>query len=66
MSLPFTNQLINLMAALLLLIAFAMLSQRRILPLIHLFALQGLVLAVNTFIVAHRHPPARTCTSPRC
>jgi hydrogenase-4 component E len=53
MSLSFTNQLIDLMAALLLLIAFAMLSQRRILRLIHLFALQGLVLSVNTFIVAY-------------
>jgi hydrogenase-4 component E len=53
MSLSFTNQLIDVMAALLLLIAFAMLSQRRILRLIHLFALQGLVLSVNTFIVAY-------------
>jgi hydrogenase-4 component E len=53
MSLSFTNQLIDLMAALLLLIAFAMLSQRRILRLIRLFALQGLVLSVNTFIVAY-------------
>ena len=53
MSLSFTNQLIDLMAALLLLIAFAMLSQRRILRLIHLFAAQGLVLAVNTVIVAY-------------
>lgn len=44
--------LINLMAALLLLIAFAMLSQRRILRLIYLFAVQGLVLSVNTAIVA--------------
>ena len=52
MSLPFINQLIDLMAALLLLIAFAMVSQRRILRLIHLFAFQGLVLSVNTFIVA--------------
>jgi hydrogenase-4 component E len=52
MSLSFTNQLIDLMAALLLLIAFAMVSQRRILRLIHLFALQGLVLSINTFIVA--------------
>src|SRR5262249_36388802 len=51
--LSFTNQLIDLMAALLLLIAFAMLSQRRILRLIHLFAAQGLVLSVNTFIVAY-------------
>jgi len=52
MSAPFTDQLIDLMAALLLLIAFAMLSQRRILRLIHMFALQGLVLAINTVIVA--------------
>lgn len=53
MSGSFTNQLIDSMAALLLLIAFAMLAQRRILRLIHLFAAQGLVLAVNTFIVAY-------------
>jgi hydrogenase-4 component E len=52
LSLSFTHQLTDVMAALLLLIAFAMVSQRRILRLIHLFALQGLVLSVNTFIVA--------------
>ena len=46
------TQLINLMAALLLLIAFAMLAQRRILSLIYLFAWQGGVLAVNSVIVA--------------
>lgn len=46
------NQLINMMAALLLLIAFAMLSQRRIVPLIHLFAWQGAVLAASSAIVA--------------
>ncbi|MGH8629513.1 MAG: formate hydrogenlyase [Burkholderiales bacterium] len=45
-------QLINLFAALMLLIAFAMLSQRRILNLIHLFATQGAVLTANTFLVA--------------
>ena len=50
---PFSAQLINLMAALLLLIAFAMLSQRRIQTLIYLFAWQGLVLAVNSVIVAY-------------
>ncbi len=49
----FSIQLINLLAALLLLIAFAMLSQRRILSLINLFALQGLVLTLSTFIVAY-------------
>jgi hydrogenase-4 component E len=49
----FSGQLINLMAALLLLIAFAMLSQRRILSLIYLFAWQGFVLALSTTIVAY-------------
>jgi hydrogenase-4 component E len=52
MTLPWTHQLINLMACWLLLIAFAMVSQRRILRLIYLFALQGLVLSVNTAVVA--------------
>lgn len=54
----FSGQLINMFAALLLLIAFAMLSQRRILSLINLFALQGLVLSVSTLFVAyssHQH-----------
>ncbi|MEQ1774858.1 MAG: formate hydrogenlyase [Burkholderiales bacterium] len=49
---PMSVQLINLMAALMLLIAFAMLAQRRILSLIYLFAWQGAVLAVNSLIVA--------------
>ena len=49
----FAQQLINLFAALLLLIAFAMLSQRRILSLINLFALQGLVLSASTAVVAY-------------
>lgn len=54
----FTGQLINFLAALLLLIAFAMLSQRRILSLIYLFAWQGLVLAVSTTVVAYStHQP---------
>jgi hydrogenase-4 component E len=45
-------QLINLLAAVLLLLAFAMLSQRRILSLINLFAAQGLVLFFATMLVA--------------
>lgn len=53
MSIPFSAQIINSLAALLLLIAFAMLSQRRILSLINLFAWQGLVLAASTFVVAY-------------
>ena len=48
----FANQMINLLAALLLLIAFAMLSQRRVLTLIYLFAWQGFVLVLSTTIVA--------------
>ena len=53
MQTPLTLQFINLLAALLLLISFAMLSQRRILSLINLFALQGFVLALSTFVVAY-------------
>jgi len=48
-----SGQIVNLLAALLLLIGFAMLSQRRILTLIHLFAWQGVVLAASTLIVAY-------------
>jgi hydrogenase-4 component E len=51
-SLPLSHQFINLFAALLLLLAFAMLSQRRILSLINLFALQGFVLVLSTVVVA--------------
>jgi hydrogenase-4 component E len=53
MDIPLTGQVINMCAALLLLIAFAMLSQRRILSLINLFALQGLILAISTSVVAY-------------
>ncbi len=54
----FTGQLINFLAALLLLIAFAMLSQRRILSLIYLFAWQGFILALSTTVVAYStHQP---------
>jgi hydrogenase-4 component E len=45
-------QIVNLLAALLLLLAFAMLSQRRILSLINLFAAQGFVLFLSTVLVA--------------
>ena len=51
--LSLSGQLINLFAAILLLIAFAMLSQRRVLSLINLFAWQGMVLAVSTTVVAY-------------
>ncbi|HSM98659.1 MAG TPA: formate hydrogenlyase [Gallionella sp.] len=49
----YSIQFINLLASMLLLIAFAMLSQRRILSLINLFAWQGLVLSLSTFVVAY-------------
>ena len=48
----FGGQLINLCAAIMLLLGFAMLSQRRILTLINLFMMQGLVLFSSTLIVA--------------
>ncbi len=53
MPMSYTVQFINLLAALLLLIVFAMLAQRRILSLVNLFAWQGAVLALSTFVVAY-------------
>jgi hydrogenase-4 component E len=47
------TQLINLFAAILLMLSFAMLAQRRILSLIHLFALQGLAVVGATTVVAY-------------
>jgi hydrogenase-4 component E len=49
---PLYAQFINLLAAILLLLAFAMLTQRRLLSLVDLFALQGVALAISTAIVA--------------
>ena len=49
---PLSAQLINLCAALILLLAFAMLAQRRVLKLIDLFALQGFTLFLSTLVVA--------------
>lgn len=52
------SQLINLFAAVLLLLAFAMISQRRVLSLIHLFTLQGAALATATALVGYAtHQP---------
>ena len=48
----FTGQIVNLFASFLLLLSFAMLSQRRILSLINLFALQGLALVGSTLTMA--------------
>ena len=52
MALSLPSQFINLLAAMMLLIAFAMLSQRRVLTLINLFAVQGLTLTLSTLLVA--------------
>ncbi|WP_310446854.1 formate hydrogenlyase [Thiobacillus sp.] len=52
MSLSYPLQVVNLLAALLLLISFAMLSQRRVVGLITLFAWQGAALATSTAIIA--------------
>jgi hydrogenase-4 component E len=48
-----SGQIVNLLAAFLLLVAFAMLSQRRVLSLVRLLAWQGAALAAATLIVAH-------------
>ncbi|WER47920.1 formate hydrogenlyase [Cupriavidus sp. WKF15] len=47
------TQFVNLLGAVLLILAFAMISQRRILSLINLFTLQGATLAVATAVVGY-------------
>ncbi len=51
-AIPLSGQVINLCAAIMLLLGFAMLAQRRVLTLINLFMLQGLTLFVSTLVVA--------------
>ena len=51
---PLDLQLLNLCAALLLLLSFAMLAQRRIVNLVNLFATQGALLFVATLLLAWR------------
>ena len=46
-------QIINLLGAVLLMFAFAMISQRRVLSLINLFTLQGAVLVASTVLVGY-------------
>jgi len=53
MNLPLSSQLIHLFAALLLLLSFAMLAQRRVLSLVKLFAWQGAALVAATVVVAY-------------
>ncbi|WP_321941012.1 formate hydrogenlyase [Burkholderia cepacia] len=47
----YATQLINFLAAVLLMLSFAMLSQRRILSLIHLYTLQGVALVSANLIL---------------
>jgi hydrogenase-4 component E len=53
-SLPFDLQILNTLAALLLLLSFAMLSQRRIVTMVNLLALQGALLFIATLLLAWR------------
>ena len=53
MTIPLAAQINSVMAALILLTAFGLLIQRRILGLLHLFAWQGLFLCVSTAIVGY-------------
>ncbi|MEI6000390.1 formate hydrogenlyase [Paraburkholderia bengalensis] len=46
-----STQIINLLAAVLLMVSFAMLSQRRILSLIHLYTLQGIALVLANLVL---------------
>jgi len=52
--LPFDMQLLNTFAALLLLTSFSMLSQRRVVTMVNLLALQGLLLGAATLLLAWR------------
>ena len=47
------TQFVNLLGAVLLMLAFAMISQRRILSLIYLFTMQGFTLALATAVVGY-------------
>jgi hydrogenase-4 component E len=51
---PFVLQLLNSLAALLLLLSFAMLAQRRVVTLVNLLAVQGALLVAATLLLAWR------------
>jgi hydrogenase-4 component E len=53
-ALPWDLQLLNTLAALLLLLSFAMLSQRRVVALVNMLALQGALLFIATLLLAWR------------
>jgi hydrogenase-4 component E len=50
---PLFAQFINLLGAVLLLLAFAMIAQRRVLSVIHLFTMQGVTLVIATAVVGY-------------
>ncbi len=54
MSAPWDMQLLNACAAVLLLLAFGMLAQRRVVTLVDLLALQGTMICIATALVAWR------------
>ena len=60
---PFDLQLLNLCAALLLLLSFAMLAQRRIVTLVNLLAIQGTVLFVGDAPARLAHAANTICIS---
>jgi hydrogenase-4 component E len=49
----FAPQLINLFATLILLLSFAMISQRRVVSLVHLFMIQGAALVAASFLLGY-------------
>jgi hydrogenase-4 component E len=49
----FAPQLINLFATLILLLSFAMISQRRIVSLVNLFMIQGVALVATSFLIGY-------------
>src|SRR5678815_3752261 len=51
---PLDLQILNALAALLLLVSFAMLAQRRVVTLVNLLALQGALLCAATLVIAWR------------
>ncbi|NCP41785.1 MAG: formate hydrogenlyase, partial [Rhodoferax sp.] len=49
----FVPQLVNLLATIILLLSFAMISQRRIVTLINLFMIQGAALVAASFLLGY-------------
>ena len=58
-----STQIINLLAAVLLMVSFAMLSQRRILTLIHLYTVQGIALVLANLVLGFVTDDVHLCIS---